>query len=110
MLEEPAVAIVSVVVVQDVAQLKRLHPLREIRVAELDEHMDVIRHEAERQKDPVELDDGLREDREITAVVVLIDEQGPPVYTSCPDVKDPAGELDSFLARHATKSRRRAIV
>jgi hypothetical protein len=100
MFEELSAATVAVVEVARVSPVKPLHARRKRRIAELDQEVHVVRHQAERQDDPPGPLNRLLEERDVPLVVLVVDEERRAFDATRPDVHHRAGVIRSLGACH----------
>src|SRR3954451_14770763 len=106
MLEQSSMAIVSIVEPPHIRPVQIVHSEMKVRCAELDHQVNVVWHEAEGEKDPVEASNGSCQELDVLLVVLLVDKERPAIDPTGPNVQDGAGELDPGLASHASVRRR----
>src|SRR4051794_13374688 len=81
--------------------VKPLHANAEVGLLRLDEQVDMVRHQAEAETSPLVVAHGRHQAVDVALVVLVVDEDSPPVDAARDDVMDRARLLESRSSRHA---------
>src|SRR4051812_20088588 len=86
-----------------VTAVEVLHPLGKATFRDADDEMEVVRHQAVRQDDPLPPARRLVEKAEKGEAVPVFPVEGLPVVPAAPNVVDPTGDDYARTTRHAAK-------